>query len=92
MLSSLPGSLRKMMLEWLQEYNRKTSNSFCTDGTPLLASLYEYLKEFISDHVEGFDDEDLEAWESQTKRWARVFFLIINDEEHLTDIITVCVP
>uniref|UniRef100_A0A1J3HNC1 tRNA (guanosine(18)-2'-O)-methyltransferase TARBP1 n=1 Tax=Noccaea caerulescens TaxID=107243 RepID=A0A1J3HNC1_NOCCA len=82
------GSLRKMMLEWLQEYNRKTSNSFCTDGTRLLASLYEYLKEFISDHVEGFDDEDLEAWESQTKRWARVFFLIINDEEHLTDIIT----
>ncbi|CAA7028190.1 unnamed protein product [Microthlaspi erraticum] len=82
------GSLRKVMLEWLQEYNRKTSNSFCTDGTRLLASLNEYLREFISDHVEGFDDEDLEAWESQTKRWARVFFLVVNDDEHLTDIIT----
>lgn len=92
MLSSISGSLRKMMLEWLQGFNRKTSNSFCTDGTRLLASLYEYLKGFVSDHVEGFDDEDLEAWESQTKRWARVFFLIINDEEHLTDIIMVCVP
>ncbi|KFK23549.1 hypothetical protein AALP_AAs66918U001300 [Arabis alpina] len=82
------GSLRKMMLDWLQGCNRKTSNSFCNDSTRLLASLYEYLKGFISDHVEGFDDEDLEAWESQTKRWARVFFLIINDEEHLTDMIT----
>ncbi|XP_024005166.1 uncharacterized protein LOC18030139 [Eutrema salsugineum] len=81
------GSLRKTMLEWLQGCNRKTSNSYCSDGTRLLASLYEYLDGFISDHVEGFDDEDLEAWESQTKRWARVFFLIITDEEHLTDII-----
>lgn len=92
MLSSMSGSLRKMMLEWLQGCNRKTSNSLCTDDTRLLASLYEYLKGFISDHVESFDDEDLEAWDSQIKRWARVFFLIINNEEHLTDIIMVCVP
>ncbi|KAJ0236798.1 tRNA/rRNA methyltransferase [Hirschfeldia incana] len=81
------GSLRKTMLEWLQGCNRNTSDSLCTDGTRLLASLYEYLKEFVSDHVEGYDDEDLEAWESQTKRWARVFFLTITDEEHLADII-----
>ncbi|ANM67716.1 tRNA/rRNA methyltransferase (SpoU) family protein [Arabidopsis thaliana] len=81
------GLLRKMMLEWLQGCNRKTSNSLCTDGTRLLASLYEYLKGFTSDNVESFDDEDLEAWDSQTKRWARVFFLMINKEEHLTDII-----
>ncbi|CAH2078761.1 unnamed protein product [Thlaspi arvense] len=81
------GSLRKTMLEWLQGCNRNTSNSLCTDGTRLLASLYEYLNGFISDHAKGFDDEDLEGWESQTKRWARVFFLIMNDEEHLTDII-----
>ncbi|XP_010439980.1 PREDICTED: uncharacterized protein LOC104723330 isoform X2 [Camelina sativa] len=81
------GSLRKMMLEWLQGSNRKTSNSLCSDGNRLLASLYEYLKGFISDHGESFDDDDLEAWDSQTKRWARVFFLIINNEEHLTDII-----
>lgn len=77
------------MLEWLKGCNKNTSNSLCTDGTRLLASLYEYLKEFVSDHVEGYDDEDLEAWESQTKRWARVFFLTINDEEHLADIIMV---
>ncbi|KAG2238964.1 hypothetical protein Bca52824_089824 [Brassica carinata] len=81
------GSLRKTMLEWLHGCNRSTSNSLCTDGTRLLASLYEYLKEFVSDHVEGFDDEDLEAWESQTKRWARVLFLTINAEEHLADIL-----
>ncbi|XP_020874905.1 uncharacterized protein LOC9306167 isoform X1 [Arabidopsis lyrata subsp. lyrata] len=81
------GSLRKMMLEWLQGCNRKISNSLCTDGTRLLASLYEYLKGFISDNVESFDDEDLEAWDSQTKRWARVLFLIINKEKYLTDII-----
>ncbi|CAH8386786.1 unnamed protein product [Eruca vesicaria subsp. sativa] len=74
------GSLRKTMLEWLQGCNRNTSNS-------LLASLDEYLKEFVNDHVESYDDEDLEAWESQTKRWARVFFLTVNDEEHLSDII-----
>lgn len=77
------------MLELLKGCNKNTSNSLCTDGTRLLASLYEYLKEFVSDHVEGYDDEDLEAWESQTKRWARVFFLTINDEEHLADIIMV---
>ncbi|KAF3600975.1 hypothetical protein F2Q69_00033362 [Brassica cretica] len=82
------GSLRKTMLEWLQGCNRNTSDSLCTDGTRLVASLHEYLKEFVGDHVEGFDDEDLEAWESQTKRWARVFFLTVNDEEHLADIIT----
>ncbi|KAF2543257.1 hypothetical protein F2Q68_00029347 [Brassica cretica] len=82
------GSLRKTMLEWLQGCNRNTSDSLCTDGIRLVASLHEYLKEFVSDHVEGFDDEDLEAWESQTKRWARVFFLTVNDEEHLADIIT----
>ncbi|CAN8324989.1 unnamed protein product [Cochlearia groenlandica] len=81
------GSLRRTMLEWLQGCNRKTSNGLCTEDTRLIASLYEYLKVFVSDHVEGFDDEDLEAWESQTKRWARVFFLVMKDEKHLTNII-----
>ncbi|KAJ6961038.1 hypothetical protein NC652_000044 [Populus alba x Populus x berolinensis] len=40
--------------------------------------------------VDGFlslDDEDLDAWESESKRWARALFLIIKGEHQLAPIL-----
>lgn len=34
-------------------------------------------------------DEDLDAWEFEAKRWARVLFLAIKEEFHLTPILMV---
>jgi hypothetical protein len=58
-------------------------------------SLHDFPKRFTSCHylvdaVLTYDDEDLEAWEFEAKRWARVLFLAIKEEHHLISLFTVC--
>lgn len=61
----------------------------------LLRSLHDFPKIFsghpnLDDAFVPYDDEDLVSWESQAKRWARVLFLVIKEEHHLTPILKVC--
>lgn len=57
----------------------------------ILRGLHDFPKRFINRHymVETFDDEDLQAWEFQTRRWARVLFPYIKEEQHLDPIFMV---
>lgn len=58
----------------------------------LLKNLHDFPKKFVSHQysVENFDDEDLEAWELQAKRWARVLFLVVEEKDDLMPILLVC--
>ncbi|XP_058009472.1 uncharacterized protein LOC131168902 [Hevea brasiliensis] len=90
------GSLRLKMQEWLlgadkKQYSSQSHN--CSTKIQLLKSLQEFPEKFTSsqflvDAFICFDDEDLDAWESEVKRWARVLFLVIKEENHLVPIFT----
>lgn len=83
------------MHEWLIGCGNKLCTSGC-GGTEvkLLKGLHDFPKRFTSydnmsnSHV-SYDDEDLDAWESEAKRWTRLFFLSINGEDDLAPILKV---
>uniref|UniRef100_A0A2N9GXM7 Uncharacterized protein n=1 Tax=Fagus sylvatica TaxID=28930 RepID=A0A2N9GXM7_FAGSY len=69
------------------------SANCCNTEDKLLMSLHDFPKRFTSCHylvdaVLTYDDEDLEAWEFEAKRWARVLFLAIKEEHHLISLFT----
>ncbi|EEF37970.1 RNA binding protein, putative [Ricinus communis] len=81
------GPLRVKMQEWLLGVDKKHFSS----EIQLLKSLQEFPERFTSsqhvvDAFVSFDDEDLDAWDSEVKRWARVLFLVIKEENHLVPI------
>ncbi|KAL2548019.1 tRNA/rRNA methyltransferase (SpoU) family protein [Forsythia ovata] len=88
-ISSLPreftdygGSLRSKVKKWLLK----------CDEAQLLKTIGGFPKSFISCHLPvdsllTYDDDDLAAWGSEAKRWTRVLFLVIEEEEHLDPII-----
>lgn len=60
----------------------------------LLKAVNEFPGKFITYHhsqvsQSTFDDEELEAWGSEAKRWARVLFLIVDSTEHFGQILKV---
>ncbi|KAK6251036.1 hypothetical protein SCA6_005041 [Theobroma cacao] len=81
------GSLRVRVQDWLLQ-------NHCTPhcgGTwmQLLDSLYGFPKRFITHNylVENFNDEDLDAWDLEVRRWARVLFLVIKEEHQLVPLL-----
>ncbi|KAG7955620.1 hypothetical protein I3843_11G082000 [Carya illinoinensis] len=92
-LTDYGGSLRVKVQEWLLGCGKKHCSSRCYNAeVKLLKSLHEFPKKFTSCHcvVDDFliyDDEDLDAWEFEIKRWARVLFLAIKEEHHLMPIL-----
>ncbi|KAK7858071.1 hypothetical protein CFP56_014546, partial [Quercus suber] len=71
------------------------SANCCNTKEKLLKSLHDFPKRFTScdyqvDAVLTYDDEDLEAWEFQAKRWARVLFLASKEEHHFISPFKVC--
>ncbi|EPS74154.1 hypothetical protein M569_00595, partial [Genlisea aurea] len=36
-----------------------------------------------------YDDEELNAWQSEARRWARVLFLVVNSREHMDPILKI---
>ncbi|GKV10777.1 hypothetical protein SLEP1_g22096 [Rubroshorea leprosula] len=83
------GSLKVGVQDWLLG-NRKNHAANCYGiEAQLLKNLHDFPKKFVSHQylVENFDDEDLEAWELQAKRWARVLFLVIEEKEDLMPIL-----
>lgn len=60
----------------------------------LLKSLCDFPRNFIGLHGSvsvpiNYDDEDMDAWELEAIRWARVLFLVVKEDHHLDTIITV---
>lgn len=60
-----------------------------------LNGLHDFPSRFCTSHYAGnafatYDDGDLDAWESEARRWARVYFLAIKEERHLIPMWTVC--
>ncbi|XP_022934778.1 uncharacterized protein LOC111441850 isoform X1 [Cucurbita moschata] len=88
------GCLRGKMQNWLLGCGKKCcSGSCCSTETKFMKSLIEFPKRFTShnhssDASVTYDDEELEAWESEAKRWARVVFLAVKEEHHLIPILT----
>lgn len=97
-LSLLPpqflGSLRVKLQEWLMGCGKKhcSANCFSTE-MKLLKSIHDFPNRFTSRHMVDdsitFDDEDLDAWEFEAKRWARVLFLACKEEYQLIPILMV---
>lgn len=87
---SVLGCLRRKMQNWLLGCGKKC----CSTETKFMKSLIEFPKRFVthnhsSDASVTYDDEELVAWECEAKRWARVVFLAVKEEHHLTSILTV---
>ncbi|KAK3029857.1 hypothetical protein RJ639_038291 [Escallonia herrerae] len=83
------GLLRMKLQVWLSACNEEHYTFSCS-GTSLqlLTNLVNFPKIFIHhDHAMNalytYDDEDLDMWGSEAKRWARVLFLVIKEEHHL---------
>ncbi|KAL3834975.1 hypothetical protein ACJIZ3_009711 [Penstemon smallii] len=75
------GSMRLVVQKWL-----------CGPNLQLLKAIGGFPKNFISfqhplDSLVSFNDEELDAWGSEAKRWARVLFLAVEEEEHLYPVI-----
>ncbi|XP_022155534.1 uncharacterized protein LOC111022655 isoform X3 [Momordica charantia] len=88
------GCLRGKMQSWLLGCGKKCcSGSCCSTETKFMKSLIEFPKRFICHNHSSnvsvtYDDEELEAWEFEAKRWARVVFLAVKEEHHLRSILT----
>ncbi|KAL6279881.1 hypothetical protein ACE6H2_016762 [Prunus campanulata] len=86
------GSLRVKLQEWLMGCGKKhcSANCFSTE-MKLLKSIHDFPNRFTSRHMVDdsitFDDEDLDAWEFEAKRWARVLFLSCKEEYQLIPIL-----
>ncbi|XP_020547413.1 uncharacterized protein LOC105155957 isoform X2 [Sesamum indicum] len=75
------GSLRHVVQKWLRGPNLQ-----------LLKAIQKFPWNFIScqhplDSPFTFDDEQLDAWGSEAKRWARILFLAVEDREHFDPIL-----
>ncbi|PWA72733.1 tRNA/rRNA methyltransferase (SpoU) family protein [Artemisia annua] len=81
------GSLTEKVQEWLRG-NEKQGSTCSLINVKLMKNLAEFPKSFVNhshsaNENVNYDDEDLETWEVKAKRWARVLFLIIEDEHQL---------
>ncbi|XP_073307956.1 uncharacterized protein [Primulina huaijiensis] len=75
------GYLRYDVKKWLRGAN-----------LPLLTAINGFPPDFISykhplDSLVTYDDEELKSWEFQAKRWARVLFLVVVEDQHLDPIL-----
>ncbi|CAI9095603.1 OLC1v1031591C1 [Oldenlandia corymbosa var. corymbosa] len=82
-VTDLGGSLRFKVQKWLS-ISDKTSS--CSNlNAELLANLYSFPRNFVYSHpVEAsttFDDEDIDSWDYEATRWARVLFLVNAPEQ-----------
>lgn len=87
------GPLRGLVQQWLNQNGGQPSKMGSAYGNKeLLERLAFFPISFISKHSPdacvSFDDEDVDAWELEGQRWARVLFLVVWDE-HLEPIFKV---
>uniref|UniRef100_K4A4R6 tRNA (guanosine(18)-2'-O)-methyltransferase TARBP1 n=1 Tax=Setaria italica TaxID=4555 RepID=K4A4R6_SETIT len=80
------GPLRVIVQEWFVQKKE------CSPGNTLLSKLLDFPTTFVkhSKQDQGsnlFDDEDVNAWEAEARRWARTLLLVTSDEQHLKRIL-----
>lgn len=86
------GPLRGTVQQWLTLiYDRCCSFDSINTKTYVLKNLADFPTSFIKheqspDVSVSFDDEDVDAWEAEAQRWARVLFLVVTEEKHLEPI------
>ncbi|KAG0553292.1 hypothetical protein BDA96_01G581400 [Sorghum bicolor] len=75
------GPLRVVVQKWFVQKEE------CSAGNTLLTKLIDFPATFVSQKQnEGsnvFDDEDVDAWEAEARRWARTLLLVTSEDEHL---------
>ncbi|KAL1136567.1 hypothetical protein V6Z11_A12G247800 [Gossypium hirsutum] len=71
------GLLRVRVQDWLLQNHQVTRSG------GIQIQLLESLNEFPERLFQNFDDEDLDVWEFEVRRWARVLFLVIKEEHQL---------
>lgn len=89
LLYILVGPLRVIVQEWFVQ------KKGCSPGNTLLSKLIDFPTTFMKHNKQDqgsnlFDDEDVNAWEAEARRWARTLFLVTSDEQHLKRILGVC--
>ncbi|PUZ43320.1 hypothetical protein GQ55_9G652300 [Panicum hallii var. hallii] len=80
------GPLRAIVQEWFVQKKE------CSPGSTLLSKLIDFPTTFMKHNKQDqgsnlFDDEDVNAWEAEARRWARTLFLVTSDEQHLKRIL-----
>ncbi|CAL4928552.1 unnamed protein product [Urochloa decumbens] len=78
------GPLRVIVQEWFVQKN--------SPANTLLSKLIDFPTTFVKHNKQDqgsnlFDDEDVNAWESEARRWARTLLLVTSDEQHLKRIL-----
>ncbi|KAK4844740.1 hypothetical protein QYF36_023863 [Acer negundo] len=86
------GSLRAVVQEWLLRCGQPHFADCCKTQMLLFKSLYVFPNNYTSylyldDGFVTYDDEDLDSWEFEAKRWARVLFLVIKEEHQFAPIL-----
>lgn len=82
--SLILGSLRQAIQKWLRDPNLQLLKAI--DGFPGNFISYQHP---IDSSTLTYDDEELEAWGFEAKRWARVLFLVVEGSEHFDLILKV---
>ncbi|KAH9607099.1 hypothetical protein KSS87_005028 [Heliosperma pusillum] len=83
------GFLRIKLQNWLAGNHNQDSAANSFAGMHILHSLCDFPRRFTScSSGEGlFDDDDLVAWFAEAERWARVLFLVVEEEQQLESLI-----
>ncbi|CAI0417745.1 unnamed protein product [Linum tenue] len=88
------GAFRVRTQEWfLGSPTKHESSSNYSTKFQLLKNLQEFPLKYTSKQssagtVSTYDDEDIDAWEAEAKRWARVLFIVIKGENELASLLT----
>lgn len=90
----LIGSLRGTVQEWLLRCGKLHFSNCCGTQRVLLKSLHDFPKCYtrnlcLDDGSFTYDDEDLDSWEFEAKRWARMFFLVVKEANHVAPVLKV---
>jgi tRNA guanosine-2'-O-methyltransferase len=82
------GPLRVIVQKWFVQEQE------CSAGSTLLNELIDFPTTFVKDKQEEgsnlFDDEDVAAWEAETRRWSRTLLLVTSEEQYMKQIFVVC--
>lgn len=99
LLSILIGTLRIKVKAW---FTGDQKQNYAVEISSLNMKSAQSLHDFpirFSSHQNSsnvgisYDDEDLFAWSAEAERWARVFFLYMDEEHHLEPLFRVyCFP
>nr|CAB3502311.1 unnamed protein product [Digitaria exilis] len=82
----LKGPLRAIVQEWLIQ--KKDYSPVNTLLSKLIDFPCTFVKNNKQDHGSNlFDDEDVNAWEAEARRWARTLLLVTSDQQHLERIL-----